>query len=450
MVLRPVPRGAPAAKLLPRLSRRLHPFLLDSATGSPDDGGWSFLGCDPVAVLDARELGSAPLAAACARLEALCDPAARGPHGARPGPRAVGFLAYELGETLEPTVRPLPRPGGAPTDLCLAIYDAVYRWDHALGQGFIEADSDAAADALLAKISRPPPCPARLEPLPAPVSGLGRAGFCARVGQAQELIRAGDLYQVNLSHRLDVAASVDPIALYLALRRVGPASFGAYLDLAGIQVLSTSPERLLSWDRAAGRLETRPIKGTRPRGKTATEDGALSAELLADDKERAEHLMIVDLERNDLGRVARIGSVKVERFARVQTLPRVLHLVSDVVAEARADVTLNDVLAAVFPGGSITGAPKVRAMQVIGDLEPVRRGVYTGAIGHVDRAGGCDLAIAIRTVIAEDDGLHFHVGAGIVDGSVPAREWDETLAKGRALVDALSREGRPAARATAG
>jgi aminodeoxychorismate synthase component I len=410
----------------------------------------SFLGCDPIAVLDARSLGTDPLAAACARLEALRDPQARGPEGARPGPRAVGFLAYELGETLEPTVRPLPRPGGAPTDLCLAVYDAVYRWDHGRAGGWIEADSEAAAHALLSKISRPPPCPERLPPLPAPVSGLGRAGFCARVAQAQELIRAGDLYQVNLAHRLHVAASVDPISLYLALRRAGPASFGAYLDLAGIQVLSTSPERLLSWDRESGRLETRPIKGTRPRGRTAAEDRALAAELLADDKERAEHLMIVDLERNDLGRVARIGSVRVERFARVQTLPRVLHLVSDVVADARPEVSLHEVLKAVFPGGSITGAPKVRAMQVIGDLEPVRRGVYTGAIGHVDRAGGCDLASAIRTVVVEDDRLLVVVGGGIVDGSVPAREWDETLAKGRALVEALAPEGRAAARASAG
>jgi len=450
MVLRPVPRGVVPSKLLPRLARRQHPFLLDSATSSPDDGRVSFLGCDPVEVLDARALGAAPLAAACARIEALADPDARGPAGERPGPRAVGFLAYELGETLEPTVRPLPRPGGAPTDLCFAIYDAVYRWDHGRGHATIEADSDAAADALLAKLSRSPSCPPRLDPMPAPVSGLGRAGFCARVAQAKELIRAGDLYQVNLSHRLDVAASIDPMALYLALRQAGPASFGAYLDLAGIQVLSTSPERLLSWDRATGHLETRPIKGTRPRGRTAAADRALAAELLADDKERAEHLMIVDLERNDLGRVARIGSVRVDRFARVQTLPRVLHLVSDVVAEARPEVCLHDVLAAVFPGGSITGAPKVRAMQVIGDLEPVRRGVYTGAIGYFDRAGGCDLAIAIRTVVVEDDRLHFHVGGGIVDGSEPAREWDETLAKGRALVEALAREGRAAARASAG
>lgn len=451
MVVRFVENGRPPAELLGRARAFAHPFLLDSAVVSDDDGATSFLGCDPIGVIDARDLGADVLRTACRRLEGFCDPAEAGPRGSRPGPRGVGFLAYELGERIEPTVRGTSRPGGAPCDLCFGVYDAVYRWDHATSTASIEADSARAADALEEKLlaasdsfdSRPSGedsfHDSRGEPssLPSATSNLDEAGFHALVERALEYIRAGDIYQVNLARCLEVARRTDPVALYARLRRSNPASFCAFIDLAGIAILSTSPERYLSWDRAARRIETRPIKGTRPRGRTPAEDRALVAELEGDAKERAEHLMIVDLERSDLGRIAEIGTVRVSRYARVQALARVHHLVSDVTAIVRPGVGLAEVLAATFPGGSITGAPKVRAMQILAELEPVRRGVYTGAIGYVDRAGGCDLAIPIRTVVALPSSLSFHVGAGIVADSHPAREWRETGDKAQGILDAL-------------
>ncbi|MBI2896179.1 MAG: aminodeoxychorismate synthase component I [Deltaproteobacteria bacterium] len=440
MFVRFVEKGRLPSELLPLARRFANPFLLDSAAVSDDDGATSFLGCDPIDVIDARDLGSGEWRSACDRLDALRDPRATGWNGARPGPRAVGFLSYELGEHIEPKASGCPRPGGAPSDLCFGVYDAVYRWDHATGTASIEADSRKAAEALEEKLLHADPKgPRPFEPLhlPAPVSSLDEREFEAIVDRALEYIRAGDIYQVNLARRLEIACEPDPGALYARLRRSNPASFGAFLDLAGIAVLSTSPERYLSWDRATGRIETRPIKGTRPRGRTPAEDRALAAELERDAKERAEHVMIVDLERSDLGRIARIGTVAVSRYARVQSLARVHHLVSDVTAVVREGVGLADVLDATFPGGSITGAPKVRAMQILAELEPVRRGVYTGAIGYVDRAGGCDLAIPIRTVVVQGSSLSFHVGAGIVADSDPAREWRETADKAQGILDAL-------------
>jgi para-aminobenzoate synthetase component 1 len=241
------------------------------------------------------------------------------------------------------------------------------------------------------------------------------------------------VYQVNLSRRLDldpVPSSALPI-LYERLTAQAGAPFSAYLDSGDTVVLSNSPERFLRV--LADRIETCPIKGTRPRGQTPEEDRQLAEELLHAEKDHAEHLMIVDLERNDLGRICRTGTVVVERMAELRPFPTVFHLVSSVQGELRDPMDWAGILRATFPGGSITGAPKLRAMEIIEDLEPVRRGIYTGAIGYFDAAGGLDLSIAIRTAVASHDMLSLHLGAGIVADSDPEAELRETRDKGRAF-----------------
>jgi aminodeoxychorismate synthase component I len=250
-----------------------------------------------------------------------------------------------------------------------------------------------------------------------------------------EYIAAGDIYQVNLSQRFSAPYGGEAMALYERLRRQSPAPFAAYLDLGEAVVLSASPERFL---RVAGReLETRPIKGTRPRGGTPEEDRRLAAELLASPKDRAELVMIVDLERNDLGRVSEYGSVHVPELVRLEAHPTVFHLVATVRGRLRPELSAVDALRACFPGGSITGAPKIRAMQIIEELEPTHRGFYTGAIGYLGWDGCADLNIAIRTIVLIDRHAHFQVGGGIVADSDPCAEYEETLHKGRALMRAL-------------
>jgi para-aminobenzoate synthetase component 1 len=259
--------------------------------------------------------------------------------------------------------------------------------------------------------------------------------FGEAVEQARTLIRAGDIYQVNLSYAVEAPAALPAPLLYQRLRRISPAPFGAYLDPGAFQVLSNSPERFLLLD--AGRVETRPIKGTRPRHRDGVEDARQAAELLSSAKDRAEHLMIVDLERNDLGRIAEAGSVRVERLGGLESYASVHHLVSVVSASPRDGIGPVGILRACFPGGSITGAPKIRAMEVIESLENGPRGIYTGAIGGIDFSGRMDFSVAIRTGIVRDGRLRFHVGGGIVADSKPAEEYRETLTKAEAFARLL-------------
>jgi para-aminobenzoate synthetase component 1 len=274
-------------------------------------------------------------------------------------------------------------------------------------------------------VTPPPPLLGPLTPDHPPSQHL------AAVERALGYIRAGDIYQVNLARRLSapIVTPGDPLALYARVAAASPAPFGALLECDGAVVISDSPELFLRRGAGSRRLETRPIKGTRRRGRAPAEDAALAAALAADDKERAEHLMIVDLERNDLGRVAATGSVRVEGFARVVTLPQVHHLVSTVACDVRDGASTAEILRATFPGGSITGAPKVRAMQLIDELEPTRRGPYTGAIGFLGAGGAIELSIVIRTAVLAAGTLTLHVGGGIVADSSPARELDETEEK---------------------
>jgi para-aminobenzoate synthetase component 1 len=274
-------------------------------------------------------------------------------------------------------------------------------------------------------------------PVP-PQSNFARHEFEAAVARIRDYIAAGDVYQVNLAQRFHCAFVGSPLALYRRLRARNPAPFGAYLDFDGATIASISPERFLRLDATTRSAEARPIKGTRPRGSTPGRDRALARELMESEKDRAENVMIVDLLRNDLGRVCRPGSVAVPKLFALESHPTVHHLVSTVTGVLADNADAFDLLRAAFPGGSVTGAPKIRAMEIIAELERAPRGLYCGAIGYVSATGGMDFNIPIRTIVLQNGAATFHAGAGIVWDSEPAAEYQETLAKARTLIEALT------------
>jgi anthranilate synthase component 1 len=321
----------------------------------------------------------------------------------------------------------LPTPGG-PADqrrsrLGKSYDDAVQRIDHVLER--------------LGSEPAPPPLELGAADLDAPFSSTNtKEQFERNVEHIREYIAAGDAFQVVLSQRLAVPMQAKPFDLYRALRSLNPSPYLYYLQLDGLELVGSSPEVLVRVDQ--GRVIVRPIAGTRARGRSPTEDAALAADMLADEKERAEHLMLVDLGRNDVGRVARYGTVRVPDFMTVETYSHVLHLVSQVEGELRPDLNAVDVLRACFPAGTVSGAPKVRAMEIIDELEPVRRGPYAGAVGYIGYgAQSLDTAIAIRTLVATGGKAYIQAGAGIVADSIPEREYEETLAKARILLRIL-------------
>ncbi|MBA7687896.1 Aminodeoxychorismate synthase component 1 [subsurface metagenome] len=254
----------------------------------------------------------------------------------------------------------------------------------------------------------------------------------------REYICAGDIFQANISQRFETDLPIPPYELYRRLRQINPAPFANYFNFEGISVVGASPERFLKVHKDW--VETRPIKGTRPRGKTPAQDRALARRLLSSLKDRAENVMIVDLERNDIGRVCRYGTVKVTELAILETYPTVFHLTSTVVGRLSEGKGRIDLLKATFPGGSITGAPKVRAMEIIDELEPTRRSVYTGSLGYLSFGGDMDLNIVIRTILVKEGRVYFQVGGGIVYDSEPEEEYMETLDKARALIQALAQK----------
>ncbi len=273
------------------------------------------------------------------------------------------------------------------------------------------------------------------------VSGFTREGFIAAVDKAKDYIRAGDAFQVVLSQRLSVPFHARPVDVYRALRAMNPSPYMYFLDTGGTQVVGSSPEILVRLE--GEKITVRPIAGTRPRGQNAAEDKALEAELLADPKELAEHLMLIDLGRNDVGRVSQPGSVEVSERFTIERYSHVMHIVSEVNGRLQPGLGYMDVLRAAFPAGTVSGAPKIRALEIIRELEPVKRNVYSGAIGYLGwgRAGehgNADTAIAIRTAVIQDGYLHVQAGAGIVYDSDPDKEWEETLNKGRALFRAVA------------
>ncbi len=268
------------------------------------------------------------------------------------------------------------------------------------------------------------------------LSNFAREDFLRAVEKAKDYIAQGDVIQVVLSQRFEKEFGGKPESIYRALRFLNPSPYMYYMDLQDLKVIGSSPEVLVRLE--GRRIETRPIAGTRRRGLTEEEDKRLEAELLSDQKERAEHLMLVDLARNDVGRVSKPGSVRVEGFMRVERYSHVMHIVSDVVGELKEGFSAVDVLKALFPAGTVSGAPKVRAMQIIEELEPDRRGIYAGAVGYISFEGNMDMAIAIRTALMVGGKVYVQAGAGVVADSDPEREWLETVNKAKALIKAVS------------
>ncbi len=365
----------------------------------------------------------------------------------------VGFFGYDTVRYIEPHLGrgQKPDPIGGP-DILLLVSDELVVFDNLAGRLYVvihvdPADADAYArgerrlDELVRQLGQAPP--ARPAPAVAPavteadfVSGFTQPAFEAAVERAREYIRAGDIMQVVLSQRLSVPYAAAPLDLYRALRTLNPSPYMYYFDFDEFHVVGSSPEILVRLE--GDTITVRPIAGTRPRGRDEAEDKELERELMADPKELAEHLMLVDLGRNDVGRVARVGSVRVTDKMVIERYSHVMHIVSNVTGHLRAGMDAIDVLRATFPAGTVSGAPKVRAMEIIDELEPVKRGVYSGAVGYIGWNGNLDTAIAIRTAVIRDATLHIQAGAGIVADSVPRREWDETMNKARAVFRAVS------------
>jgi para-aminobenzoate synthetase component 1 len=347
----------------------------------------------------------------------------------------IGHLAYDLGRAFERLPELAARELPSAPEVCLAGHRALYLYDAGTRAGSVVGSDPKAVRSLEEHVRSAAAAPEirAIPTLPVPRPRTSDVDYRRAVEAIRAWIRAGDVYQVNLSRRLDadgVSAGALPL-IYSELVRRAPAPFCAYLDAGDHIVVSNSPERFLRV--VDGRVETCPIKGTRPRGRTPEEDRWLAKELLSSAKDRAEHVMIVDLERNDLGRVCQTGSVRVVRLAALRSFPNVHHMVSSVQGVLQHSDDLLGLVRATFPGGSITGAPKIRAMEIIETLEPSRRGVYTGAIGYLDARGELDLSIAIRTGVAAGSRFSLHVGGGIVADSDPEAELEETWHKAAAF-----------------
>jgi len=274
-------------------------------------------------------------------------------------------------------------------------------------------------------------------------SNFSKESFEEMVCRAKEYIKAGDIFQVNISQRFSVKFSEDPLMLYRILRKINPSPFGCFIDFHDFQVVSSSPERLVKKDNIE--VETRPIAGTRPRGKNAKEDTYLSSELFLNEKERAEHIMLVDLERNDMGRICRFGSVHVDDLMAIEEYSHVFHIVSNIRGTLLENVDAFKVLEACFPGGTITGTPKIRSMEIIDELEPTRRGIYTGSMGYISFDDDMDMNIVIRTFFIKNGRAYIQAGCGIVADSVPQKEYFETIYKAQALLLALGCDGHACA-----
>ncbi len=442
-VERPADLTTPVALMRALLGRSEPCFLLESVEGGERVGRWSFLGTAPSGAVPRP--GEDPFTA----LKALPGEApATGEDDPPFTGGAVGYVGYDAVRRLERLPSKNTDPVGLP-DVWFGLFDDVIAFDHVkhrlLFLSRAAAGEQASARGRLSRhadglLREAPPAPvSRPEPPLSWKESLPRPAFMAAVEKAKEHIRAGDIFQVVLSRRWSAPFSGDPFALYRALRRISPSPYQYFLRSPHGTIFGASPERLVRVRQEDGvaRAETIPLAGTRPRGRTREEDLALERELLADGKERAEHVMLVDLGRNDLGRVAVPGSVTVRDFFSVERTSHVMHIATRVVGRLAEGRDAVDALAATFPAGTLAGAPKIRAMEIIESLEPVRRGPYGGAVGYLDFAGNLDVAIAIRTAVVADGVLHVQAGAGIVADSVPSSEADECENKARALMRAV-------------
>ena len=443
-------------------------FLLESIEGGERLARYSFIGADPVVSLTMNDGVVVAESETGARRTAYADPLhaladAMAPYrsiGAAGLPRfvggAVGYLGYEAVRAFEPRVGAAAGPGLGLPDGRFLVVDSLLVFDHLartikavahvhLDEGIPleEAYADAAArvDELVHRLRAPtPPLPRGGEPAETAAVDRSRPNttperYRAIVERAKEYIRAGDVIQVVLSQRVDLPTPAHPFTIYRALRTVNPSPYMFYLNFADHQIVGASPELLVRLEDRT--LTNHPIAGTRPRGDTPAADAVLASELAADDKERAEHIMLVDLGRNDIGRVAQPGTVRVPQLMEVEKYSHVMHLVSHVEGEIEPGLTGFDALRACFPAGTVSGAPKVRAMEIIAELETDRRGPYAGAVGYVDFAGGMDTAIALRTLVVKDGVASMQAGGGIVADSTPEGEYAESYHKMRAALRAI-------------
>ena len=436
-------------------------FLLESVEGGEHVGRYSFLGKDPFLILrgSASETTIEHTGARTARREPCLDvlrelmaefQAPFVPELPRFTGGAVGYLDYDAAEWFEPTVQ-LDKPPLDRAHAAFMVFDTVLAFDHvkhrilAIANARLRAGEDRRAlyDFACAKLDF---LERELErnlsrartPAAAPVTvsaSQTRDVFEGSVRQIQEHIAAGNVYQAVLSQRFDLDVQAAPFDVYRALRHINPSPYMFFIRIGREAIIGASPEMLV---RVEGRhVETHPIAGTRRRGVTPEEDQRLADELRRNEKERAEHVMLVDLGRNDVGRVAETGTVRVPQFMTLERYSHVMHLVSRVEGQLAEGRDRLDALAATFPAGTLTGAPKIRAMQIIGELEPHRRGLYGGAVGYLDFAGNLDFCIAIRTITMRDGRAEVQAGAGVVADSDPAAEYQETLDKAKALIQAL-------------
>jgi anthranilate synthase component 1 len=426
-------------------------FLLESADQGQRVGRWSFIGFRPRAVLRwSLADGGDPYSIAAQRLASTRQAPMRDAPPFVGG--AVGFFGYDLVRAVEPLGDAPPDPLGLP-DMALMLSDALVIFDHLKHTVTIlanadlqqEPDVERAYESAVQSIGQvrtalagpvPRAAPAGAREMPEFKSNMPQEQFEGMVERIVRYIYAGDAFQVVPSQRWSAAVPVEPFSIYRGLRAVNPSPYMYFLDFGDFQVVGASPEPLLT---VTGRhVSTKPIAGTRPRGSSPEEDRRIAQELLADEKERAEHVMLVDLGRNDLGRVCEYGSVKVDELMEIESYSHVMHIVSSVSGTLREDVGAMDALRAVLPAGTLSGAPKVRAMQIIDELEPVKRGGYGGAVGYLSYTGDLDTAIHIRTVVVKDGVAHIQAGGGTVADAKPDYEYRESVDKSRAALRAIA------------
>ena len=472
MVTRPCPSASPF-ELYSRIASARHPsFLFESGNGGGGMGRYSYFGTDPYQTLTGTA-NQFVQRSTLGRTESGLGPYQRLMHlvnsqrierlpGAPPFfGGAIGYFSYDLARQFE-QLPSLAKNNRACADLEFAFFDVVGAVDHELGalvlmfcpplERFLGEPRDklfregtdrlAAFEAQLSKSTKIEPLCGELERLTF-TPEQQRSSYMQSVRHCQEYIASGDIYQANLSHRFKVSCEAlthgelqADLSAYRRLRMLNPSPFSGILRFDTARLISSSPERLVRLD--GRRADTRPIAGTRPRGETVTADQQLVTELHGNEKERAEHIMLVDLERNDLGRVCRYGSVRVDELMTLEQYSHVNHLVSQVSGTLRNHLTGFDLLKSMFPGGTITGVPKIRCMEIIEELEPVRRGLYTGSMGYFSWSGDLDFNILIRTLVMMNDVASLQVGAGIVADSDPACEYDETIHKAQAFFSAFS------------
>jgi anthranilate synthase component 1 len=452
---------------LPGSREAAHSFLLESVVAAERFGRYSFIGLPARTVLATRGIGADAITEVCTDNELVeqhrgnalefIEEYQKRFRVAAPmnAPRFCGglsgYFGYDVVRHIEPRLAKAEKDGGLDTpDIMLLVCDEVAVIDNLAGTLTLMVYADLTQrhsyaralqrlSELGAKLDRATqPVPVPQSAARTPVRSFDKGDYLQAVARAKEYIAAGDMMQVQIGQRISKPYASSPLALYRALRFLNPSPYMYYYDMGEFHIVGASPEILVRQERCpqGQKITIRPLAGTRPRGATPEQDKALEEELLHDPKERAEHVMLIDLARNDIGRIAQTGSVKVTEAFTVERYSHVMHIISNVEGILLPDISNMDVLRATFPAGTLTGAPKIRAMEIIDELEPVKRGIYGGAVGYLSYNGDMDVAIAIRTGIIKDGQLYAQASAGIVADSVPEMEWRETEAKAQAILHA--------------